>query len=140
MLNRKIRKLLVVLLAMALIFEVGFTQVKAGENSTQIKVLSIKKRSKSVRVKVKIINNTKKEIMYGNDFLLYERRGGKWKKLRMKAGYGFDDSLNIILAGKSAKKIFYIEKNAYCKKMQKNKRYMIKWSISGKNKKIKFQL
>lgn len=136
----RLKKFIVVFIMMILILESGTVIAEASKNDMQVKVVSIKNKNKCVKVKVKIFNNTKKQISYGNDFFLYKRSGGKWKKLKMKEGYGFDTSLNILFAGGSMKKTFYIDKKAYNRKVEKNKRYMLKFRISGKKKIIKFKL
>ncbi|MCI9565848.1 MAG: hypothetical protein HFG30_07585 [Eubacterium sp.] len=136
----KLKKMIVVLMMVVFVLESITAPVKASAVNVKIRVVSVKNKNKCVKVKVKISNNTKKQISYGNDFSLYKRNGRKWKKLKMKEGYGFDTSLNILFVGESTKKTFYIDKKAYKKKIEKNKRYMIKFRISGKKKMIKFKL
>ncbi|MCI9617653.1 MAG: hypothetical protein HFG31_06570 [Eubacterium sp.] len=135
----KLKKMIVVLM-MVFVLESIAVPVKASAGNVRVIVVSVKNKSKCVKVKVKISNDTKKQISYGNDFSLYKRNGRKWKKLKIKEGYGFDTSLNILFAGGSTKKTFYIDKKAYNKKIEQNKRYMIKFRISGKKKMIKFKL
>lgn len=64
----KLRKIIVVFMMVMLILESGLVPAKAG-NNIPIKVVSINNKTKCVKVKVKIINNTKKDISFGNDFL-----------------------------------------------------------------------
>lgn len=136
----RLKKIIVVFMMMVLVLGSTTVPVKASAGNVQIRLVSVKNKNKCVKVKVKIFNNTKKQISYGNDFSLYKRNDGKWKKLKMKEGYGFDDSLNILLAGGTTKKTFYIDKKAYNRKIEKNKRYMIKFRISDKKKIIKLKL
>lgn len=90
---------------------------------------------------MKIINNSKKEITYGEDFSIYKKNSkGKWKIVKWNKGYGFGDVEHVLMAGYSTKKTFYVDKSAISKKMKKNTTYKIKFKISGKNKTIKFKI
>ena len=95
----KFKRIIAMLIIATLILANGKCHVQASENSVKVNVVSVINKNKSYRVKIKIVNNTKKSIWYGEEFSLYKKTKGKWKKIRWNDNYAFNDSETIILSG-----------------------------------------
>lgn len=136
----KKKKIIAILLLTIIILSNIENPVHASENNVRIKVLSVKNNRQFVKVKVKIMNKTKRTISFGEKFSLYKRSNGKWEKIKWKDNYAFYDVKYILRKGKTAKRVFYVNKEALKEKLEKKKRYMIRFRISGKKKAVKFKL
>ena len=137
----KLKRMIAVLMIVIFTLSSGTVSIEASKNSGQVKLLSINNKRKCIKVKVKIINNSKKYLSFGEKFSLYKETGsGKWKKIKCNDKFVIPDIEYILFAGKNMKKTFYINKEAFKENIEVNKRYMIKFRISGKKKTIKFNL
>lgn len=136
----KFKRFIVTLIIAILIITNGKCYVEANTNNVRVKLVSVRNNRKSYKVKVKIANYTKKTVSYGEKFVLYKSAKGKWKKVKWKNGYAFNDSEIIIMSGYSQTKIFSLGKKAFTEKLSKKNKYMIKFKISGKYKKVKFKI
>lgn len=137
----KYKKLIIVFIVLVFATTRGTINVEAGENGVRTKVISVTNKRKWVKVKVRIVNDTSKEAIYGDEFLLYMKAAnGKWKKLKWNKNYAVNSIEYVLMSEAKTKKVFYINKNALEEKLKKNKRYKIKFKISGNIKHIKFKL
>lgn len=130
------RLVLVVLLAFAMFTT---TPTMAKTKGVKVKVVGVKNSSKSVNVKMKITNNTKKSVEYGSYFDLYKKKSGKWRKVSWKGARIFDDESHVLLPGSTAKQKYILSKTIFIDSFKKGK-YQIRFKVSGKVKKASFKL
>lgn len=106
-----------------------------------VKKVYVRSNDNVTKVKVKISNKyKKKEATYGEEFYVYKKEDGNWKKIEWSEGYSFDDREIAILPKKTAKRVFTIRQKYLSEKLEKNKTYKIVFKVSGYKKSIKFKL
>lgn len=106
-----------------------------------IKKIDVKQKDSVIRIKVRISNKyKKKEVTYGDEFYVYKKENGNWKKIEWLDEYGFNDIEKVISPKKTAKRVFTIKQRYLSEELLKNKTYKIVFKISGYNKSVKFKI
>lgn len=134
----KIFKKVALLLFVSLVIA-NVKPVMAATNNVNANVISVKSNLKTIKVKVKISNNSKNAVEFGDYFDLYKKKAGKWKKMKWKNARYFDDEEHVVLPGGSFVKKYTIPKKDLEKTIKKGK-YQLRFKLSGKNKKLLFKL
>lgn len=129
---------MIFLLAAAIIIT-PCADAKAAEKKTSKVVFS--GITKNLTVKVKFRNVSGKDKYYGHYYSLQRKENGKWQKVPMKEGYGFDSAAYSVPA-KNSVKYSYSLKNCFEKEDLKKGTYRIltSYDVKKKNRYVKFKI
>ena len=139
--KNRIVKYIVLMIICSLAMSFSISVCASSKKKIMVKKVSARMVGNTIKVKVRINNKfKKKEATYSEEFYVYKKETGKWKKINWTDEYGFDDVENVINPGTKVTKVFFVNQKYLNEKILEGKVYKIIFKVSGKKKSIKFKI